>query len=296
MKKFLLAYNPVSGDAMFKKKLDDIIRRFQEKNCIIMPYRTIKEEYDPFFFKSVRDVHADGVIAAGGDGTLHKIINMILRENLEVPVGIIPSGTSNDFASYLGIDVQFDEYIESITEGKTRAIDVGYVDKTDTYFINVVSAGMMTSVAHEVDTRLKNNFGKMAYYFRGIGELPRFRGLDFSIEADGEIIEAKSFFVLIFNSPVVASFKNIAPEAKIDDGKLDMILLRQCNIPELMKVVADTVSGKFSIDNKNVIYKQASCFKLNCPDPVESDLDGELGPVLPFEVRTVKHALEMFVP
>ena len=52
-------------------------------------------------------------------------------------------------------------------------------------FINVISAGMMTGVAHEVDTRLKNTFGKLAYYFRGLGELPRFRGLDFTIEADG---------------------------------------------------------------------------------------------------------------
>ena len=78
---------------------------------------------------------------------------------------------------------------------------------------------MMTSVAHEVDTRLKNTFGKLAYYVRGIGELPRFRPLDFTIEADGEIFQEKIFFFIVINSPVVASFKNIA-DAKIDDGKL----------------------------------------------------------------------------
>lgn len=296
MKKFLLAYNPVSGDAMFKKKLDDIIQQFQSRDCIIMPYRTIKDDFDPFFAKSVRDVDADGVIAAGGDGTLHKIVNMMLHEKLDVPVGIIPSGTSNDFASHLGIEVDFDKYLENIIAGHTQPVDVGYVDKSDTYFINVVSAGMMTSVAHEVDTRLKNSFGKLAYYFRGLGELPRFRGLDFSVEFEGETIREKGFFVLIVNSPVVASFKNVAPDAKIDDGKLDLLLLRQCNIPELMKIVADTVSGRFSADNKNVIYKQAASFKFSSPDPVESDLDGELGPQLPFEVRTVKHALNMFMP
>ncbi len=296
MKKFLLAYNPVSGDAMFKKKLDDIIQQFQSRDCIIMPYRTIKDDFDPFFAKSVRDVKADGIIAAGGDGTLHKIVNMVLHEKLDVPVGIIPSGTSNDFASHLGIEVDFNKYLENIIAGYTQPVDVGYVDKSDTYFINVVSAGMMTSVAHEVDTRLKNSFGKLAYYFRGLGELPRFRGLDFSIEFEGETIREKGFFVLIVNSPVVASFKNVAPDAKIDDGKLDLLLLRQCNIPELMKIVADTVSGRFSADNKNVIYKQAASFKFSSPDPVESDLDGELGPQLPFEVRTVKHALNMFMP
>lgn len=293
MKKFLLAYNPVSGDAMFKKKLDDIISQFQEQDCIIMPYRTRKEKSDPFFANCVRDLNADGVIAAGGDGTLHKIINMTLKEKLNVPIGIIPSGTSNDFASYLKIDTDLNKYIQSIIEGKTQYVDVGRVD--DEYFINVVSAGMMTSVAHEVDTRLKNNFGKLAYYFRGLGELPKFRGLDFTIETDDEIFQEKIFFVLVVNSPVVASFKNISDDAKIDDGKLDMILLRQCNIPELMKVIADTVSGKLVLDNKNIIYKQSTFFKFSCSDDVESDLDGELGPQLPLTVHTVPNALKMFV-
>ena len=293
MKKFLLAYNPVSGDAMFKKKLDDIISQFQEKNCIIVPYRTKKEKLDPFFANCVRDLNADGIIAAGGDGTLHKIINMTLNAKLDVPIGIIPSGTSNDFASYLKIDSNSETYIRNIIEGKTQSVDVGLVG--DEYFINVVSAGMMTGVAHEVDTRLKNTFGKLAYYFRGLGELPKFRGLDFTIETENEIIREKVFFVLVVNSPVVASFKNISTEAKIDDGKLDMILLRQCNIPDLMKIIADTVSGKSSIDNKNVIYRQATHFKFTCPDNVASDLDGELGPNLPIEIHAVKHALKMFV-
>ena len=110
-----------------------------------------------------------------------------------------------------------------------------------------------------------------------------------------EIIKEKIFFVLVVNSPVVASFKNISMDAKINDGKLDMILLKQCNIPELMKIVADTVAGKTSFDNKNIIYKQASYFKFSCPDRVESDLDGELGPVLPLEIHTVSNKLKMFV-
>lgn len=166
---------------------------------------------------------------------------MMLKENLDIPVGIIPSGTSNDFASYLVIEDNFDQYIENICVGKAQYVDVGSVG--DEYFINVASAGMMTSVAHEVDTRLKNTFGKLAYYVRGIGELPRFRPLDFTIEADGEIFQEKIFFFIVINSPVVASFKNIA-DAKIDDGKLDMILLRHCSLPELMKIATDIIAGK----------------------------------------------------
>ena len=292
MKKFLLAYNPVSGDAMFKKKLDDIINQFQSRDCIIIPYRTKKEKSDPYFAACIHELKADGVIAAGGDGTLHKIINMMLKENLDIPVGIIPSGTSNDFASYLVIEDNFEQYLENICTGKSKYVDVGSIG--DEYFINVASAGMMTSVAHEVNTRLKNTFGKLAYYVRGIGELPKLRALDFTIEADGETFHEKIFFILVINSPVVASFKNIA-DAKIDDGKLDMIILRQCNFPELMKIATDIIAGKNVLDNKNIIHKQATYFKFSCPDNIESDLDGEIGPGLPITVETVSHKLKMFI-
>lgn len=294
MKKFLLAYNPVSGDAMFKKKLDDIINQFQSRNCIIMPYRTKKESFDPFFANCVRDTNADGIIAAGGDGTLHKIVNMTIKSRLDVPIGIFPSGTSNDFATHLEIDTHFDQYLDNIVAGKTEYVDIGSIG--DEYFINVVSAGMMTSVAHEVDTRLKNTFGKMAYYFRGLGELPKFRGLNFTITTDDEIITENAFFVFVVNSPVVAGFKNVSTEAKINDGKLDMILMRQCNIPELMKIVADIVAGRTPFYNKNIVHKQSSYFKFTSTDDIISDLDGELGPKLPLEVYTISNTLKMFIP
>lgn len=291
MKKFLLAYNPVSGDAMFKKKLDEIIDQFQRRGAVIIPYRTVKAAEDPFYKKAVEELGVDGVIVAGGDGTLHKIINMTIKGNLKVPVGIIPSGTSNDFAVHLGID-DYNKYINSIVAGETQYIDIGSIG--DEYFINVVSAGMMSSVAHDVDSRLKNALGKLAYYLRGLGELSNLKSMNFTINCDGEIIKEKIFMVLVSNSPVVASFKNISPKASISDGKLDMVVVRQCSIPELMKIMADTINGRL-VENSNVIYRQAKNFTFECNDEVGSDLDGEAGPKLPLQITTHPDALKMFV-
>lgn len=291
MKKFLLAYNPVSGNAMFKTKLDDIIHQFQKRDAVIIPYRTKKEQNDPAYKKMIEHLGIDGIVVAGGDGTLHKIINMTIKEEIDLPIGIFPSGTSNDFAVHLGID-DYPKYIDAIVSGNHQYVDIGSIGSE--YFINVVSAGMMTSVAHEVDSKLKNTFGKLAYYMKGLGELPNMKGLNFSIEADGEVIEDKIYMVLISNSPVVASFKNISIKASINDGKLDMIIIRQCNIPEFVKIVKDTLSGKL-VNNPNVIYKQAKEFTIFCPDEVESDLDGELGPKLPIHITTHEKALKIFM-
>lgn len=292
MKKFVLAYNPVSGAAMFRKKLDRLVAMFQERYCILVPYRTSPLNRD--FASFVKAVMPSGIIIAGGDGTLNAIVNIMLKNNIKVPIAIIPSGTSNDFASCLTLGTNgFASYIDSIVDGRTTTIDVGRVG--DKYFVNVASAGMLTSVAHDVDRRLKSTFGKLAYYLRGIGELPRFRALNMMVEADGKARQVSAFFVLIVNSSVVAGLKNVSVKAKLDDGQLDLVMLKQCNIPELVAFTAETVAGKDMINNKNVEYIQAASFKIDCDEDVQSDIDGEPGPKLPLEVKAVPAAIEVYI-
>ena len=176
--------------------------------------------------------------------------------------------------------------------GRTRWIDLGRIGEE--YFINVASAGVMTNIAHEVDVRLKNALGKMAYYLKGIGELPRFRSVKFTIEADGERYEEEGFLFVLVNSDVVAGFSNVAAQAKIDDGKLDFLLVRKCSIPELMALTAEIVSGR-GISEKNVLYLQAKHFRISADTALQSDVDGELGTFLPLTVETMPRAIEVFV-
>lgn len=291
MKKLILVYNPVSGDALFKYKLDEIIEKFLDRDCIIIPYRTRKENKESFI-QFVRSVAVEGIIISGGDGTVHEIINIMIQEEIDLPIGIIASGTSNDFASFLGIDEDLDHYITAIADGVLLPIDVGQIGNQ--YFINVASAGVLTSVAHKVDAGLKNAIGKMAYYLKGLGEIPGFHALDMTIRADEQIIKEKVFLFVIVNSGTVGSLKNIAVNAKIDDGKLDMIIVKQCNIPELMALAVEIVAGNNITKRKNVIYLQAKNIKIECTEELESDLDGELGPKLPLEIKTLKGKLNLF--
>ncbi|MDD3114309.1 MAG: YegS/Rv2252/BmrU family lipid kinase [Anaerovibrio sp.] len=288
MKKIVLVYNPVSGKARFKHDLDSIVAKLQQRGCMVIPYRTTPENKDLAEF--IRQADPEGIIAAGGDGTVHEVVNLLMHEGLELPVGIIGSGTSNDFATYLRLDT--DAYFDRIAQGKIMPVDLGRVG--DEYFINVVSAGMVTSIAHEVDTRLKNTFGKLAYYVQGLKTLPQFKALDMLIRADGEEIREKAFLFLIVNSSVVASFKNAATQASVQDGKLDLLVMKQCNIAELMTMLAELLAGKDITDRKEVVYRQAANFEVSCDTELTSDLDGELGPQLPLKIETVPRALKMF--
>ena len=278
----MLFYNPVSGHAAFKNKLDWMVEAFQRRGILVVFYRTRKEGNEAFI-PFVREVNPDGLLVAGGDGTVHEIVNLMMRGHLDLPLGIIGSGTSNDFATYLGVNADLEAYLDTIVSGRLRRVDLGLVDGT--YFINVASGGAMACIAHEVNVRIKNSLGKMAYYLKGIGDLPKFRYFPLKIEADGMHYELETFLFVIINSPVVGSMKNVARGVAVDDGKLDLLSIGKCSIPKLMSITADLIAGKPVSERENVLHVQAKSFCIESGIPVESDIDGECGPMLPLTIE-----------
>lgn len=287
----MLFYNPVSGHAAFKNKLDWIVEVFQRRGILVVFYRT-RREGNEAFIPFVREVNPDGLLVAGGDGTVHEIVNLMMKGNLDLPLGIIGSGTSNDFATYLGVNTDLEAYLDTIAAGRTRRVDLGLMDGT--YFINVASGGAMACIAHEVNARIKNSLGKMAYYLKGIGELPKFRYFPLKIEADGAHYELETFLFVIINSPVVGSMKNVANGVAVDDGKLDLLSIGKCSIPKLMSITADLIAGKPVSEREDVLHVQAKHFHIESGIPVESDIDGECGPMLPLTIETVPRAVAIY--
>ncbi|WP_443873019.1 diacylglycerol/lipid kinase family protein [Mitsuokella multacida] len=291
MKKLVLFYNPVSGHAAFKNKLDWIVEAFQRRGILVVFYRT-RREGNEAFIPFVQEIQPDGLLVAGGDGTVHEIVNLMMKGNLDLPLGIIGSGTSNDFATYLGVNTDLEAYLDTIASGRTRRVDLGLMDGT--YFINVASGGAMACIAHEVNARIKNSLGKMAYYLKGIGELPKFRYFPLKIEADGAHYELETFLFVIINSPVVGSMKNVANGVAVDDGKLDLLSIGKCSIPKLMSITADLIAGKPVSEREDVLHVQAKHFRIESGIPVESDIDGECGPMLPLTIETVPRAVAIY--
>lgn len=289
MKNILLVYNPVSGHAAFKNQLDAVIDTFQRRGIFLSIYRTQAGD-NSAFADCVKISRAQGVIAAGGDGTLHAVINWLKKNSLDLPVGIIGSGTSNDFATHLNLTD--DNLLDAITQNKIRPVDLGLA--SGEYFINVASAGVFTSIAHLVDSRVKNLLGKSAYYLRGLAELKNFKAVPLEISADDKTFSVDAFLFLILNSPAVAGLKKISDTAQIDDGKLDLLALKKCSAAALARLTKKILAGETIDRDENIFSLQAKHFKINSPAKLISDLDGEVGDVLPLEVQTIKHAINFY--
>ena len=285
-----MVYNPVSGHAAFKNRLDDVIESFQRRGIFLSVYRTCADD-NSAFVECVKSSGAEGVIAAGGDGTLHAVINWLKKNSIELPVGVIGSGTSNDFAAYLHLDDE--KLFDAVAEGRTRPVDLGSVNGAE-YFINVTSAGVFTSIAHEVDSRLKNFLGKSAYYLRGLGELKNFKPITFDITADDKKFSVEAFLFLVLNSPSVAGFKNISSAAQIDDGLLDLLALKKCSVSSLVTLAKKILAGESVDGDENIFSVQAKTFKISSSAKLTSDLDGEAGDPLPLRIETLRRALNFF--
>lgn len=288
-----MIYNPVSGNALFKGKLDALVELFQRHNMMLCPYRTRgagQDQIDRF----LAELSPDGVIAAGGDGTVHAVVNSMLENDIDVPLGILGSGTSNDFATHLGMQGDWEGYVERIAADESRRVDVGFLEDHGHYFVNVVSAGMLTGIAHGVKSSYKNALGRVAYYLKGIGEIPRLRSFSVQIAADGVSYEADIFLFVIANSPVVAGMKCIGTGISVDDGMLDFLAVKKTGLPQFMSVAADLFSGKSVIEKEGILHIRARSFEIKASEELASDLDGEAGPLLPLRVRTVPQAISVY--
>ena len=292
MNKIKLLYNPKSGPGNFSNKIDNFLDEFQPDYEIdinrLINFDLMKK------FSKIKDDDYDTIIVAGGDGTVHSVVNAMLKNNINIPLAIIPTGTVNDFAATLSLRNNFKELFELINAKKIKNIDVGKVN--DEYFINVCSGGFVTTIPHKTDAKLKNKLGKVAYYLKGIQEFPGFKSLPLKFITDDKEYTENIFMFLIMNSSRAGGFKNINPKNSLNDGLFELIAIKYTNLYEMTNSLIDLFINK-NLASKNIIYYKTSKLKIiplkkSLDD--HTDLDGEKGPDYPLDIEIIPESLAVY--
>lgn len=294
MKRVKLIYNSIAGQSKFTYYLDKIIAKFMENDLEVSIFRAGENGNLENFIKDSDNEELYGIIVAGGDGTLNRVVNIMMKYNIKTPLGIIPAGTSNDFAKHINMPKDYTDSLEKILSNNVVPIDVGKAN--DKYFINVCSAGLFTNSSQRVDKKLKNKIGKISYFLCGAKELFKFRPFSVTIQADDEYFEEKINLFLIFNGSSVGGMANLTQDSSIHDGLLDLVVIKNCNLHEEMSLVAKVFAGH-NLEDKNIIYRKCKIIDIkkikgNCDTP---DVDGDEGPDFPIHVECVENAINMFI-
>lgn len=288
MKKVRFIYNPYSGENAILKELDKIITMHQEKGYTIVPYR-IQRGVDVINALDVVDSTYEYILIAGGDGTIDTVVNAMKKRDIDIPIGIIPVGTANDFAKHLGMPQDAGACVEQILDSHAVGVDLGKVN--DNYFVNVLSTGLFTDVSQKTDTNLKNTIGKLAYYLKGLEELPNFRKLDVKITANGTVFNEPIYLMLVFNGQTAGNFK-LATKAKVQDGFLDVVIFKACHIPELIPMFIKVLKGEH-LEDSRIEYIKTDELLIESNEEIVTDIDGERGPDFPLRVQCVKDGIQV---
>ncbi|MDM0903034.1 YegS/Rv2252/BmrU family lipid kinase [Clostridium perfringens] len=288
MKKVRFIYNPYSGENAILKELDKIITMHQDKGYTIVPYR-IQRGVDVINALDIVDSTYEYILIAGGDGTIDTVVNAMKKRGIEIPIGIIPVGTANDFAKHLGMPQDAGACVEQILDSYEVGVDLGKVN--DNYFVNVLSTGLFTDVSQKTDTNLKNTIGKLAYYLKGLEELPNFRKLDVKITANGKVFNEPIYLMLVFNGQTAGNFK-LATKAKVQDGLLDIVIFKACHIPELIPMFIKVLKGEH-LEDSRIEYIRTDELLIESDEEIVTDIDGERGPDFPLRVQCIKDGIQV---
>lgn len=271
--KILVIANLHSGKGKAKEFLPVVKRELKPENELKI-YLTKDREHTVRFVEK----HAgafDMLIVLGGDGTMNEIINGYVPAGCETPVGYIPTGSTNDFATSLKLHRDPVEACGAFLRQNTKKIDIGMFN--DKYFTYVAAAGAFSETSYSTPAELKQKLGYFAYVLGGVKSLPAIKPLHLRLTVEGRVIEDEYLIAFISNSHSVGgvfSYKNSL--VRLDDGKLEIALLKEPeNANEFGSVIKDVIYRNYNGDYISLI--SASEALLESPVPVAWSLDGEYG-------------------
>ena len=293
MKKMLFIYNPNSGMGLLKPKLSDVLDIFVKGGYEVTVYPTQKY-HDAVRKMGEYEEQYDLVACSGGDGTLDEVVTGMMKREDKVPIGYIPAGTTNDFASSLHISKNMLEAADTVVNGVPFACDVG--EFNEDYFVYIAAFGLFTDVSYETKQSMKNVLGQLAYILEGTKRIFNIPSYRIKVTHDGETIEDEFIYGMVTNSRSVGGFKGITGKNVVfDDGKFEVTLFKTPRNPmELNEILGALALRK--INPKRMYSFKTNEVHFETEEEIPWTLDGEFGGVHEeVVVKDCQKALEIMV-
>lgn len=272
MKKLLFILNPVAGQKKANKALPEIVMLFNQAGYEVITHVT---DASGSATRAVERLgpEVDLIVCCGGDGTLSETVTGLIRSGLEVPIGYIPAGTTNDFASSLGISSNVLQAARDILEGEPVAYDVGRFGSR--YFSYVASFGAFTKASYIIPQNIKNALGHTAYVLGGISEISQIHREHLRLEIDGQMVEDDFLFGAICNSTSIGGILSLDPkQVDMGDGLFEVLLVRSAqNLEEVAECIRAVQSQKYNC--AMITFRSARHIRIWANKEMPWTLDGE---------------------
>ncbi|KAB3532209.1 diacylglycerol/lipid kinase family protein [Alkaliphilus serpentinus] len=265
---YLFIVNPASGKGKPLDRLKIIKETMEKEGCM---YRIQLTEGVGHAKKLAEEAKEDVIVAVGGDGTINEIANGVKNGNKII--GLLPSGTGNDFVRSLNIPSDPQEALEIILNGKTREINLGIVQ--DMYFVNVASVGLDAHIADKVTSIKKYITGTKAYIVALIKGLITYKTIQLKLSVDGKLVDINTMLIAFCNGGSYGGGMKIAPMADFNDDLLDICIVSKMKKLKLFILFPSIFKGN------HIRYKEVEALRgkemvLYTNEKVKINIDGEI--------------------
>ncbi len=296
LKKLLIIINPNSGQKKANKMLTDIVDVFNRADYEVTVAVTDKRGAgNAIAAKRAGDY--DTVVAIGGDGTFNEVASALVENEIDIPLGYIPAGSTNDFAASLGLSRSIVQAARDIVNGKARRIDVGsFGGRIFTY---VASFGAFTEASYQTPQDVKNALGHLAYVLEGIKDVSSVtRSVKMTVTVGNKIYDGSFIFGAISNSTSLGGLLRLNKKyVDMSDGKLELLLIRKPVKPiDYAQIIYALNTGEYS-SCPMIDFCSADSMTISLQAPINWTLDGELEKAKKeIEVKNIPHALQVYIP
>lgn len=299
MKKAMFVLNPESGNQNFWSEVEDIIGCLilnEIVNHVDVTY-TAKQYDAKKATESLKYGQYDVVVAVGGDGTINDVVNGIVKSRSKIPLAILPVGTSNAFATALGLPSSKAEFCRMLRGFKTKDIDVGKINGQ--YFISTAAGGIGADISYKAASDTKAIFGKKAYYFEALKSFPKQIFKSIKLYFDSEEFTAKTDTIMFYisNAGGIAGNKQLHADSGMNDGLLNVAVFQKMPVFAFAGAFWDFLRGK-PVDHPKVRCFRTKKIRIQNLDasPIPVNFDGEMFGTLPIEVSCVPKAVRIVIP
>ena len=295
MTKAILIVNPTAGRERAKYHKENLYDQLRTMFAEVELRETGKAGDATEWAREASLAGYDAVFCMGGDGTLNETVNGLAQARQEINFGFIPMGTVNDLARALRIPLHPEAAIAMLKKTKTVKVDIGKVN--DRYFVNTVAAGIMPEAVSNVSIEQKTRLGPLAYFLTGLKALQTHRASLFKITTEkGEFIH-RSPLVIAMLTNSVGSFRNLAPQARVNDGKIWLAVFKDFTYLDLVKTVPEILAG-MPLSSEYMYLSTVSKVTVSLMDqePLTSNVDGDAGPTFPLRLEILPSFLSVYVP
>jgi len=284
--------NPCAGQKRARRFLPDIIELFNRNDYMVMTHITSRQgEGEDICLKCADQV--DLIVCCGGDGTFNETIAGVMKSGVQVPIGYIPAGSTNDYASSLHLSNNIMQAARDIVEGKADLLDVGTF--AGRYYSYVASFGAFTRASYATPQNAKNWLGHMAYLLNGMQELTQIRSHYLRFELpDDEVVEGEFIFGAVSNSISVGGILTLSEErVNLTDGMFELLLVRT---PKNWQEMTECLMAlqKKTYESSILIFRSVPWVRITAPGDMDWTLDGEREPGHEtIEVNCLKQAVSV---